>query len=63
MTKHTVASVVALVGIVFSMFTGCSESSEPVPLIARVGEITLSKAKLNDRMPAMGDAETRARRQ
>ena len=63
MNRRTIMSVTCCSVLATTMFQGCGESSEPDPLVAHVGEVSLTKAALNDRVPPGADVETAALRQ
>ena len=63
MNRRPIISVACCGVLAAMMFQGCGESSSPDPLVAHVGEVSLTQAALNDRVPGGADAETAALRQ
>jgi hypothetical protein len=61
--RRTIISVVCCAALAATLFQGCGEATEPDPLVAHVGEVSLTKTELNERVPAGTDAETTTRRQ
>ena len=62
MNRRTIIPVAWCAGLAAAFFQGCGEAAEQDPLVAHVGEVALTQAELNDRVPAGTDAETSGRR-
>lgn len=62
MNRRSVVCVACWGALVVMLSHGCGESPPPDPLVAYVGEVSLTRAALNDRLPTGADAETAALR-